>query len=100
MAGNGGEIAVTYEALTHTAKDIRDAANTLATELETMKQAVNKVSEGWVGEAHEAMKHAENVFHQRAERIKAALEKVAKLVESGSEHYQITDKKAAALFQL
>ncbi|MFI9719632.1 WXG100 family type VII secretion target [Streptomyces sp. NPDC052396] len=100
MSGNGGELAVTYANMTDTAGQIKHAAEVVSGELQKMAAAVDNVSAGWEGQAHTAMTEAAADFRKRGERIKSALDQVAKLIERGSEHYQMTDSKAAKLFQI
>ncbi|MEV5243209.1 WXG100 family type VII secretion target [Streptomyces cinnamoneus] len=98
MAGNGDELVVHYSSLQATASDINGAAAVIQREIEAMKSAVGKVAEGWKGEAHTAMTQTQTRLQHQADEIKQTLESVAKLILSGGDHYQATDRKSAGLF--
>ncbi|MFI9240875.1 WXG100 family type VII secretion target [Streptomyces sp. NPDC053079] len=97
MAGQD-ELVVHYSSLQATASDIKGAAAVIQREIEAMKSAVGKVAEGWQGEAHTAMKQAQDQLQKRADHIKQILEKVSQDILTGGDHYQATDRKSAGLF--
>ncbi|MFF4157161.1 WXG100 family type VII secretion target [Streptomyces sp. NPDC001678] len=98
MAGNGGELVVTYGSLQETAGQIKGAAAVLSSELEAMRSAVANVSAGWEGEAKAAMDNAQNQLQNRAREIEEILKKVSERILMGSDHYYATDRKASQLF--
>ncbi|AZQ73854.1 MULTISPECIES: WXG100 family type VII secretion target [Streptomyces] len=98
MSGDG-ILKVQYSGLGHTAGDIRTAAGVVQQQLDALWAAVDKVTHGWEGEAHQMMMAAKAQWDARAQHIQSVLEDVSKKIEHGSTQYQHTDRKAAGLFQ-
>ncbi|MEU1790972.1 WXG100 family type VII secretion target [Streptomyces sparsogenes] len=91
---------VNYESVQQLASQLRTAAGNVRKEMNDIQAAVKKVTEGWEGEAHQAMLAAEKQFQARADHIQGLVTKVATLVESGKDAYHATDVKASKLFSL
>ncbi|GGX80088.1 WXG100 family type VII secretion target [Streptomyces hiroshimensis] len=100
MSDQGGELVVNYSSLQTTASDIKKAAGVIERELESMRNAVNKVAAGWEGEAHQMMLQVDAEFRRRSAHIQQTLKQVADLVQQGGEHFHATDKKASQLFDI
>ncbi|MEU0810430.1 MULTISPECIES: WXG100 family type VII secretion target [unclassified Streptomyces] len=93
-------ILVDYESVQQLASQLRTAAGNVRKEMDDIQAAVKRVTEGWEGEAHQAMLAAEKQFQARADHIQGLVTKVAALVESGKDSYRETDVKASKLFSL
>ncbi|MGY0057980.1 WXG100 family type VII secretion target [Streptomyces sp. LZ34] len=93
-------ILVDYESVQQLASQLRTAASNVRKEMQDIQGAVKRVTDGWEGEAHQAMLAAEKQFQARADHIQALVTKVATLVESGKDSYRATDVKASSLFSL
>ncbi|MEU5612555.1 WXG100 family type VII secretion target [Streptomyces sparsogenes] len=91
---------VNYESVSNLASQLRTAAGNVRKEMGDIQAAVKKVTEGWEGEAHQAMLAAEKQFQARADHIQDLVTKVAALVEEGGRAYHATDVKASKLFSL
>ncbi|GAA2371975.1 WXG100 family type VII secretion target [Streptomyces cuspidosporus] len=100
MSTLSDELLADYESIQQLANQLRTAAGNVRKEMNDIQAAVKKVTEGWEGEAHQAMLAAEKQFQARADHIQGLVTKVAALVESGKDAYHATDVKASKLFSL
>ncbi|MFC5725009.1 WXG100 family type VII secretion target [Streptomyces gamaensis] len=94
------DLKVQYSSVERTADDIDRAAGVVDKQLQDIWAAVNAVTEGWDGEAHQMMLHAKAKFDARGQHIHSVLKEIAAKIRQGSADYRHTDRKAAQLFDL
>ncbi|MEV6180576.1 WXG100 family type VII secretion target [Streptomyces sp. NPDC052016] len=92
------ELAVTYGTMDALATELGDQAKKLEEDLEALKQAVLKVSEGWGGEAYGEFKKKAGEWDTHARGIHSALVTISKLVHTAGGDYRGGDLKGASYF--
>ncbi len=94
----GDEIAVRYSSLQEAAASIKQQASRLRGDLEDIRQAVNRVSANWEGEAQTQYNTMQQQWNQKADHVHNILNSIADKVTQASGDYQATDKRAAGNF--
>lgn len=94
----GDEIAVRYSSLEEAASNIDRQAGRLRGDLEDIRQAVQRVSANWEGEAQTQYNTMQQKWNQKADHIHNILSDIANKVRRASGDYSATDKKAAGQF--
>ncbi|MFH8803634.1 WXG100 family type VII secretion target [Streptomyces sp. NPDC017936] len=92
------ELAVTYGTMDALATELGDQAKKLEEDLEALKQAVLKVSEGWGGEAYGEFQKKAGQWDTHARGIHSALVTISKLVHTAGGDYRGGDLKGASYF--
>jgi WXG100 family type VII secretion target len=94
------DLKVHYGSVEAIADDITAAAGVIDQQLKDIWAAVNNVTEGWQGEAHQMMLHAKAQFDARGTHIHSVLTEIAAKIKQGSADYRQTDKRASQLFDI
>lgn len=96
--GHDPHTKVRYESVQEMANRIRAVSQNICRDLEEMDTALKVVTDTWDGEAHGEYVMLQNKYRGRADDMKGRLERVARIVESGKDHYRTTDLKSSRLF--
>ncbi|RPK42116.1 WXG domain conatining protein [Streptomyces sp. ADI92-24] len=96
--GHDPHTKVRYESVQEMANRIRAVSQNICRDLEEMDTALTVVTDTWDGEAHSEYVTLQNKYRGRADDMKRRLEQVARIVESGKDHYRFTDLKSSRLF--
>ncbi|MFD7431460.1 WXG100 family type VII secretion target [Streptomyces sp. NPDC059818] len=96
--GHDPHTKVRYESVQEMANRIRAVSRNICHDLEEMDTALKVVTDTWDGEAHSAYVTLQNKYRGRADDMRRRLEQVARIVESGKDHYRSTDLKSSRLF--
>ncbi|WP_199552095.1 WXG100 family type VII secretion target [Streptomyces sp. N35] len=93
------ELVVKYGALDGATTDLGNEARRVEECLSALQRAVQKVGEGWEGEAHAAYLQLQAKWDSRATTIHNALKQIGQQVSLAGGDYMAGDKKAASYFQ-
>ncbi|MFD0025209.1 WXG100 family type VII secretion target [Streptomyces sp. NPDC058382] len=96
--GHDPHTKVRYESVQEMANRIRAVSRNICRDLEEMDTALKVVTDTWDGEAHREYVTLQNKYRGRADDMKSRLEQVARIVETGKDHYRSTDLKSSRLF--
>ncbi|MEU5430112.1 WXG100 family type VII secretion target [Streptomyces olivoreticuli] len=100
MSGANDDLKVHYSSVEKTADDISKAAGVVDQQLKDIWAAVNDVTHGWEGEAHQMMLQAKAQFDARGTHIHGILTEISAKIKQGSMDYRHTDRKASQLFDI
>ncbi|MEU9185088.1 WXG100 family type VII secretion target [Streptomyces sp. NPDC048484] len=98
MAGDPGEMLVTYDALDRAATTLGDEAKKLENDLGEIKRMVARVAAGWEGDAHQMYTEQQTAWDKEANDIHQALVGIARVVGQAGGDYMGGDKKAASYY--
>lgn len=97
MAGDPNT-KVRYDSVQAMADRIRVVSKNIIDDLAKMEAALKVVTDTWDGDAHAGYVTLQGQYRGKADHMKARLEQVAKIIESGKDSYRSTDVKASRLF--
>lgn len=96
MSGEG--IKVTFGAINDLAGQIDAKVSAIETQLEDLRQAINKLATTWTGGTEESFRAVQNNWNQSATDLHGVLNRIAVAVHQAHDSYQATENKNAAVW--
>ncbi|THA30504.1 WXG100 family type VII secretion target [Streptomyces sp. A1277] len=96
--GHDPHTKVRYESVQEVANRIRAVSRNICQDLEEMDGALKVVTDTWEGRAHTEYVTLQHKYRDKADHMKSRLEEVARIIETGKDHYRATDLRASRLF--
>ncbi|MGZ2357286.1 WXG100 family type VII secretion target [Streptomyces sp. 372A] len=96
--GHDPHTKVRYESVQEVANRIRAVSRNICRDLEEMDAALKVVTDTWDGQAHAEYVTLQHKYRNKADHMRARLDEVARLIESGKDHYRATDLRSSRLF--
>ncbi|GGY12278.1 WXG100 family type VII secretion target [Streptomyces anandii] len=93
------DLAVKYGTLDALTTELGSIAKKLEEDIQSLKADVQKIAEGWGGEAHEAFKAQHTKWDAHANGIHQALVTIGQRIHEAGGDYRAGDLKGASYFQ-
>jgi WXG100 family type VII secretion target len=92
MAGSDS-IKVDFGAVSNLAGQIDSQVQKIESQLEDLRNAINKLAQEWQGGAQDAFHAVQNNWNQSASDLTQVLNRIATAVHSAHDNYQQTEQK-------
>ncbi|MGW1129488.1 WXG100 family type VII secretion target [Streptomyces sp. NPDC002526] len=96
--GHDPHTKVRYESVQEVANRIRAVSRNICRDLEEMDGALKVVTDTWDGLAHAEYVALQHKYRNKADHMRTRLDEVARLIETGKDHYRATDHRTSRLF--
>jgi early secretory antigenic target protein ESAT-6 len=95
---SGGDIKVSFGAVSNLASAIDGQVRQIETQLEDLRNSINKLASEWTGGAQDAFRNVQTNWNSSADDLTQVLNRIATAVHTAHDQYQQTESKNTAVW--
>jgi early secretory antigenic target protein ESAT-6 len=87
-----GHIKVTFGTIQNAGQEVRTTANTIQSQLDDLKAAVQRVASSWTGSAQEGYQQRQAIWDSKAADLHTSLNQIAAALDAAHQSYTATEQ--------